>query len=402
MNISFHLYNFIAGTCILVVIAYLLVRGRMLNLLFKDNLTRREVFRLGLIMGLLGLMESIFPIAELPYSSHTLFVIFASIIGGLQVGLVTSAVVTIGAFFFQTHNLVFPTMLAMVISAFLGKLVRRTDTIPSRLAGGFLVGVLAQAGRLFLRTLLTTDSPTLIMSPAAWISAPVNGFGIALLLLVISDAQIRSQSERASALLTQAQLTALRARIRPHFLFNTLNSIAELCRIAPDRAEEAILRLSYLMRHALESSVETTNSLEEEVEVAQAYLSIEQERLGDRLHVMWQRDALMEQIPVPPFALQTLVENALNHGLSRKKGAVTIEVTLLERARHTLVAVRDDGVGMNLQTRRGAIAEENNPSHGLQILNQHLILLYGRQSRVRLFSREGEGTIAAFMVPTGI
>jgi LytS/YehU family sensor histidine kinase len=401
MSTSSGLYNFIADTCILVVIAYLLARGRMLTLLFRENLTPGEVFHLGLIMGLVGLMEAIFPDVGLPYATHTLFVIFATIIGGLRVGLVTAAIVTLGAFFLQAHELVVPTMLAVLISAYLGKLVRLAHTIPSRLVGGFVVGALAQACRLFLRMVLMIGWPMHPTLSTVWISAPANGFGVALLLLVVSDAQVRAESGHAQALVSQAQLTALRARIRPHFLFNTLNSIAELCGFAPERAEAAILRLSHLMRHALETSTATSMRLDEEIEVAQAYLAIEQERLGSRLGVLWQIDSTCDRIPVPPFAVQTLVENAIHHGLARKKGLVRIQVIIRSGSRHTLVGVRDDGIGMAKATRQRALAEENSGIHGLQILNQHLILLYGRRARLRLFSREGAGTLAAFILPEG-
>jgi hypothetical protein len=400
MNVSSGIYNFIADTCILVVVAYLLARGRMLDLLFREHLKPGEVFLLGLVMGLVGLVEAVFPDVGLPYASHTLFVIFAAIVGGLRVGLLTAAIVTLGAFFFQTHELVVPTMLAVLLSAFLGKLVRHASAVPNRLVSGFLVGVLAQACRLILRLALTAQMPTHPAFSAIWISAPANGFGVALLLLVVSDAQMRAASERAQALMSQAQLAALRARIRPHFLFNTLNSIAELCSFAPNRAEAAILRLSHLMRNALEASSGTSICLSEEIEVARAYLDIERERLGDRLCVIWQCDAVSERFAIPPFAVQTLVENAVQHGLARKRGAVTVQVTIRSGARYTLLAVRDDGVGMSLLNRKQAIASAASAIHGLQILNQHLILMYGRRARLRIFSREGAGTLVAFILPT--
>ncbi len=395
------LYNFIADTCILVVIAYLLARGRMLAMLFRENLSPGEAFLVGLVMGLIGLVEAVFPDAELPYASHTLFVIFATIVGGLRAGLVTVGVVALGALFFQTHQMLVPTVLAIGISAYLGKLVRRTHTMTARLLGGFAVGTLAQACRLLLRLVLTVGWPLHAAASTVWVSAPANGFGVALLLLVVSDAQVRAQSERTQALVSQAQLTALRARIHPHFLFNTLNSIAELCGFAPERAEAAILRLSRLMRHALETSAATSMSLGEEIEVARDYLAIEQERLGSRLDIAWERDTSCDGIPVPPFAVQTLVENAVHHGLARKKGPVRIKVTTRIGPRHALVAVRDDGIGMTNMTRQKVLADENSALHGLQILDQHLILLYGRRARMRLFSQEGAGTLAVFILPQG-
>jgi signal transduction histidine kinase len=417
MSASSVLYNFIAVTCILVVVAYLLARGRLLALLFRERLQLGEVILLGLVMGLLGVLEAVFPDVGLPYAPHTLFVIFATIVGGLRVGLTAAGLTVVGAFcvfqtplfhaqlfqahLFQRRLLVIPTLLAVLISAFLGRPIRRAQTVSARMAGGFLIGALAQACRLLLRMILTGIWPAHTALSTLWISIPANGFGVALLLLVVSDAQMRAETERARILVAQAQLAALRARIRPHFLFNTLNSIAELCRLDAVRAEAAILRLSQLMHHALETSAADSICLQEESEVARAYLEIEQERLGSRLCVSWHKDARAEQVLVPPFAVQTLAENAIHHGLAPKRGPVTIHITLRSGARHTLVAVRDDGIGMTSAIRQRALAAEDPIVHGLQILNQHLILMYGRRARLRLFSREGTGTLVAFVIPTG-
>src|SRR5579862_3309337 len=94
-------HTFIADTCVLVVIAYLMARGRTLALLFREHLTWRETAALSLLMGLLGLTEVIFPDARFPYATHTLFVTFAAMAGGLNVGLITAAIVSTGALLSQ-------------------------------------------------------------------------------------------------------------------------------------------------------------------------------------------------------------------------------------------------------------------------------------------------------------
>jgi two-component system sensor histidine kinase LytS len=232
-----------------------------------------------------------------------------------------------------------------------------------------------------------------------WLSVPANGFGVALLLLVVSDAQLRAQSERALSLVSQAQLNAWRARIHPHFLFNSLNSIAELCELAPQRAEAAIVQLSRIMRYSLESNSRITIPLAEEIDVARAYVGIEQERLGDRLAVNWQCDSASDPISVPPFAVQTLVENAVNHGLVPKKGAITLTVIVRISRSRTLVAVQDNGVGIPQPARILLSVAETPESHSMQILNQHLVQLYGRRARLRVFSKESVGTLISFAVP---
>jgi len=126
----------------------------------------------------------------------------------------------------------------------------------------------------------------------------------------------------------RAEADALQARIRPHFLFNSMNMIATLLRRDPVVAERAVLDLSDLFRAALGAG-EGTSTLADEVALAEQYLSIEQLRLGDRLQVHWTRDAALPwAMPMPRLVLQPLLENAVLHGISRLPEGGRIEVTL--------------------------------------------------------------------------
>ncbi len=113
---------------------------------------------------------------------------------------------------------------------------------------------------------------------------------------------------------TTARLAELQSRIRPHFLFNTLNTALTLVRLDPARAEGVLEDLAELFRVAIGDSVESV-SLSEEVELAQRYLDIEQARFGSRLHVSWELDPEAGSARVPPLILQPLVENAVRHGV---------------------------------------------------------------------------------------
>ena len=110
-----------------------------------------------------------------------------------------------------------------------------------------------------------------------------------------------------------AQLQALKARIRPHFLFNSMNTIASLIAISPDKAEKAVEDLSDLFRASLTDK--TVHSLHDEIELTRSYLAIEQLRLGDRLSAEWQLDVDDEKLQIPALSLQPLVENAIYHGI---------------------------------------------------------------------------------------
>ncbi|MCC8362909.1 histidine kinase [Lysobacter sp. A6] len=145
------------------------------------------------------------------------------------------------------------------------------------------------------------------------------------------QAQVRASS--------RAEADALQARIKPHFLFNSMNTIALLVRRDAVVAERAVLDLSDLFRAALIAG-EGESTLAEEVELAERYLSIEQLRLGDRLQVRWRRnEPLPWQLKLPRLVLQPLVENAVLHGVSRLPAGGTIDIEL---------SVRPDGLHLSV------------------------------------------------------
>ena len=264
------------------------------------------------------------------------------------------------------------------------------------------------------------------VAASALAAIPANGFGVLLLQLLLNDARMRADSERhrleaerAQALVAESQLVALRARVHPHFLFNALTSIAALCSLAPERAESSVLRLSQLMRRALEANSSAPLPLSEEIEYVRGYLEIEAHRFGSRLHITWDIAPAAETVLLPAFALQTLVENGVGHGIAPRMGPGHIHIAARLHANRVLIAVRDDGVGMKTEqgegreeTRREELSrrdasglnepqnwEANKRLHGLQLANAQLVLLYGKRARLRLFSREDQGTLAAFAVP---
>lgn len=147
----------------------------------------------------------------------------------------------------------------------------------------------------------------------------------------------------------QARVDALRARIRPHFLFNTLNSIASLIETRPDAAERAVEDLAELFRGSLREATEQL-TVADEIRLCELYLGIEQLRLGDRLQVQWEVDESCRGIPMPSLVLQPLVENAVYHGIARRNegGCIRIAVTCSGnelRARVSNPVAVDQGAG---------------------------------------------------------
>ncbi|AMB84194.1 alginate O-acetyltransferase [Pseudomonas agarici] len=157
-----------------------------------------------------------------------------------------------------------------------------------------------------------------------------------LISLIISALMLRyfylqSQWRRQQQAELRARLEALQARIRPHFLFNSLNSIACLVRSDPRQAEQAVLDLSDLFRANLAQSGSLV-SWRDELELAQRYLSIEHYRLGNRLQLDWRVGTIPDDLPIPPLTLQPLLENALIHGIAPRVegGVVRVEASYKE------------------------------------------------------------------------
>jgi two-component system LytT family sensor kinase len=148
--------------------------------------------------------------------------------------------------------------------------------------------------------------------------------------------------------LTEAELRALRAQINPHFLFNALNMLAELIRTAPEKAEEVTLRLSNVFRHVLRNSEKNVCQIQEEIDFLRAYLSIEEARLEENLHVDIQLDPQIAHEHIPSLLLQPIVENAIRHGLAPKLGPGRLEIVARGEEDAIILLVGDDGIGTPL------------------------------------------------------
>jgi len=178
------------------------------------------------------------------------------------------------------------------------------------------VGLLSEAvyllGRLWTAQL---GAPSYILPDSHWSFVLPNVLIAAVVgALALRYFYVSQQWRRSVELEARARIRALQARIRPHFLFNSMNTIAALTRSNPAQAEEAIEDLSDLFRVSL-SDARAQITLEEEIEVARTYQRIEQLRLGDRLQVRWDVGDLPPHCVVPSLLLQPLLENAIGHGI---------------------------------------------------------------------------------------
>jgi two-component sensor histidine kinase len=167
----------------------------------------------------------------------------------------------------------------------------------------------------------------------------------------------------------EAKLQALQAKINPHFLFNTLNTIAGLIAEAPQRAEAVVVKLSRLFRYTLTATEQERVPLADELAVVRSYLEIEQARFGDRLEFEIHTRGAIDSVRLPGLTLQPLVENSVKHGLRPKLEGGRIEVSARVHADACHLRVVDDGVGMK--------DDVENLGHGLASVRERLRLAYG-------------------------
>ncbi|MBL8167109.1 MAG: sensor histidine kinase [Acidobacteria bacterium] len=193
--------------------------------------------------------------------------------------------------------------------------------------------------------------------------------------------------------LVEAQLQALKMQLHPHFLFNTLNTIATLVRKQEnDAAVQMLVGLGDLLRHALQQADKQEVPLKQELEFIEQYLEIEQARFRDRLMVRMQIAPETLSASVPNLILQPLVENAVRHGISQRVTAGLIEITARRVGHELHLQVRDDGPGL-------AAADSANEGQGVGLANTRARLerLYGEQHRFAL--QNGQGVTATVVIP---
>ncbi len=226
-----------------------------------------------------------------------------------------------------------------------------------------------------------------------WLCAPMV---VGIALKVWNALRIELKLEEQNRLLLEARLDALQRQINPHFLFNTLNSIAALVRTKPELAREMTVKLANILR-ALLKDHDTFVPLREELAFTDDYLDIEVVRFGANLRVEKQIDSDTLGVLVPSILLQPLIENGIKHGLEPriKGGTVTLCSHLVgDRVR---IEVADDGVGMGVRSqtalsRRGA-------GIGMKNVQERLEVLYGGQATFEIQSSPGRGTRVIIEIP---
>ena len=254
----------------------------------------------------------------------------------------------------------------------------------------------SELSRVFPRATFSLESTN------PWVQAAIYAGCIMVIgteLKIFNGVRIQMKLEEQYVLLLQARMEALQNQINPHFLFNTLNSVSSLVRFDPDTARELIIKLATILRRLLNSS-DSFVPLREEVEFIDNYLDIEVVRFGhDKLRVVKELDHESLGVMVPSMLLQPLVENSIKHGLASKVDGGSIYLRSRLGAKHVIVEVEDDGVGM------GAAQPVEKPNGlegtgiGMANVAERLKVLYGDTAEMTIDSQGGRGTLVRLRLP---
>ncbi len=200
----------------------------------------------------------------------------------------------------------------------------------------------------------------------------------------------RFEKLRIQADLRAAELEALRSQVNPHFLFNSLNSIRSLITESPAKARDMVTQLSSTLRYALASTGKRTVALEEEMQIVSDYLAIERARFEDRLTVVIDTDPAALPLPVPPMIVQTLVENAVKHGIAKREKGGQVRILSRLEGEALVVEVANDGVLGESQASMGT---------GLRNAVRRLEALYGPGATLALVNSGREQVLARLTIP---
>jgi len=240
-----------------------------------------------------------------------------------------------------------------------------------------------------------------LLAPEWWLqalvllSAPIV---VGVAIKVWDALRVEQKFEEQKRLLLEARLDALQRQINPHFLFNTLNSIASLVRVKPELAREMTVKLANILR-ALLKDHDTYVPLSDELSFTDDYLDIEVVRFGaDKLRVKKEIDPRTLDVLVPSILLQPLIENSIKHGLEPRIHGGTVTLRSKLEGDRVRIEVADDGVGIG--NRPVTALKRTGAGIGMKNVQERLEVLYGNQVRFSVVSNPGRGTLVSIEIPT--
>ena len=212
-----------------------------------------------------------------------------------------------------------------------------------------------------------------------------------------AELDLKARDEAAAKLqqaAMEARLSSLESRVQPHFLFNTLNSVLALIREDPAAAERMVERLAALLRFSLDANQSHTVPLSLEMHIVRDYLEIERARFGSRLRFSLEIPKALDNVPIPPMSVQTIVENSVKYAVSARREGATILVRATAVGEAAEIEISDDGPGFD--------SLQPKPGHGLELLAGRMEGLYGPGATLLLSRSAAGGASVLLTVPLGL
>jgi two-component system sensor histidine kinase LytS len=286
----------------------------------------------------------------------------------------------------------------MLAGGFAGGLLQRwRPKIAQSPWAGFL---LTLAVSWFRDGLLLLFAPSTVLAAHAWhqlgVAPFIQGLGTALILAIVAQARQRDDQARAAA---SAEVRAMQARMNPHFLFNALNALAGLATVAPREVPRAVGRLRKFLRASFDQPEQALVPLEEELGVVRAYLDIEALRLGNRLKQETTIQPGLSNALLPPFSLQPIVENAVQHGLHSTPHAGRLSIVIGAVEEFLEISVSDDGRGVPSADVEKIFFSNRTEVHAMALLRRRLQGLYHKSFRLEVRSELEHGTTVTMRIP---
>lgn len=196
----------------------------------------------------------------------------------------------------------------------------------------------------------------------------------------------------------QSELAFLQAQIKPHFLYNALNTIIAICPTDPYKAMDLLMELSQFLRSSFDfRNRDRLTSIEEELELVGSYLALEKARFNERLKMEMDIHVVVSEALIPLLCIQPIIENAINHGIMKKEAGGTVKLTIVESDNRIHLTITDNGVGMSSERLAQVLSEGGGGRVGLKNINRRLLMLYG--SGLNIESEQMVGTTVSFSIP---
>jgi two-component system sensor histidine kinase LytS len=381
--------------CVLVTAAFVLTFVPGVRLRERCLLSVRDRGTALCVFLILGLIEELSDAHSGWLNERIVSVCAAGLVAGPWVGMVVSVFVTWLAVSYDGLPLgsIGISMLCGGLAG--GWLYRRRPRLAEHPITGFCLTVIVSwlRGGLTMWSVPGARTGPQILEQMG-VAPVLQGLGTALILAIV--AHVRAEQSKAAV---SAEVRALQARMNPHFLFNALNALAALATVAPREIPRAAGRLRHFLRASFDQHERVLVPLREELAVVHAYLDIESLRLGTRLKVEEMIDPGLVEVLIPPFSLQPLVENAVQHGLQSSANAGRLRLAVHQEGQSLEMSVTDDGQGVPSADVEKIFFSGHSQVHALEVLRRRLHGLFGRSFRLEVSSHVGQGTTVTLSIP---